>query len=55
MLLIGVVSPESSENGMISNIEYSIACCIVAATAEISRPMPTAASRNSSKPAKSVA
>ena len=39
---------------MMSSIEYSIACCIVAATAESSRPMPTAASRNSSKPTYSV-
>ena len=51
MLLIGVVRPDSSENGMISSIEYSIACCMVAATAETSKPMPTAASRNSSRPA----
>ena len=54
MLLSGVVSPESSEKGMISSIEYSNACCMVAATAETNKPMPIAANRNSSRPATSV-
>ena len=51
MLLIGVVRPDSSANGIITTNEYSIACCMVAATDDTNRPMPTAASRNMSKPA----
>jgi len=54
MLLTGVVSPDSSAKGMINKNDSSIACCMVAATDENSSPMPTAASKNTLKPAYSV-
>ena len=45
ILLMGVASPESSVNGMMNMNEKSIACCMVAAAAEISKLMPTASSK----------
>src|SRR5581483_541133 len=50
MLLTGVVSPDSSENGMMNSSADSMACCMVAITEDSSKPMPTAANRNMSSP-----
>ena len=51
MLPIGVVSPESSVNGIRMTKANSMACCMVATTEDTSRPMPTAARRNSASAA----
>lgn len=51
MLLSGVVSPDRSMNGIISTNEKSMACCMVAATDDISNPIPIAASRKRLSPA----
>src|SRR4029434_11187484 len=54
MLLIGVVSPDKSEKGMINMKEKSIACCIVAATEDNKSPIPTAANKKTVRPAYKV-
>ena len=54
MLLIGVVSPDKSANGMIMMKEKSIACCMVAATDENNNPIPMDASTNTLRPTYSV-
>ena len=50
MLLIGVVNPDKSENGIITTKAKSIACCMVATMDETSSPIPTAANRNRPSP-----
>ena len=51
MLLIGVVNPDNSAKGMINMKEKSMACCMVAATDDNRSPIPTAASKNTLRPA----
>ena len=54
MLLIALVSPDSSIIGINSTNVYSIACCIVSENAESARPMPTEAVVNRNRPAYNV-